>query len=486
MPYPLVVVYGRLARYDKMNGNKPFAGGPGAMFMHRTLDIANCPYEIRVLGTQDCYRPYPPNARVLLLGEDALSLAGFSGKELSLNKHRGYCLTVQSPGTLTKHAAIATYHPIDCWDFTRVEGDDDDDEDGGDDKDVIGTKRSNYFAWAMKDFWKLVTRAQPLWDYHPMPTPTYIRASHATISEWLENLPAGSRLTLDIECRIQDHILDVIGLRANGRAYVAPIYMPNDRLAFESPAALGRFWRALARTFLRKDVIIVGHNLSFDIAVLAVHAGLPVPYRMFDTMIAMHRQEPFTEKSLSHAIAMYLNTARNHKADICPNVSMANFERLCQYNSEDLLRTEQIMDAQLVLMDRFSELADAINAGNELLHATLMMSLTGIPTCTEATQLAAADHRLRAEQFKRVAAILTNIPDFNPASPDQVADYFYGQLQYPVTEVTETGAPATSAKALYGLQIAQNNPLIPVIIEHRESKKAATSMEFKPLKLPSL
>lgn len=485
MTYPLVVVYGRLARYDKANGAAPFSGAPGAMFKHRTIDLLDCPCEIRVMNTPDMLRPFPPQSRVVLLGEDALALA--TG-DTNLNKHRGYCLTVTSPGTLTQHAAIATYHPIDCWDFTRVEGDDDNDDENGSDesKDVAGTKRANFFAWALRDFWKLVHHAKPNWVIHPLPLPSYEPAEHDYVATWLRSLPPETRLVLDIECRIQDHSLDVIGLRANGRAFVVPFYLPSERIAFRSYESLGRFWRALAETFLRPDIVIVGHNLSFDLAVLAVHSGLPIPLRLYDTMIAMHRLEPLMEKSLSHAISFFLRTPRNHKADICPNTSQENFTRLCQYNSEDLIRTEQLRLEQLRLTEDQPERRHAIDTGNELLHVTMMMSLTGIPTCETAIAAAKEAHELRAEQYRRIAACLTNRPEFNPASPEQVADFFYRELNYPVMELTDSGQPATGAKALYELQLAQNNPVIPVIIEHREAKKASTSMDFKPLTLKSI
>lgn len=495
--YPLVIIYGSLCRYDRTNGDKPFAGAPGEMFLHRTVDVLakhNVPIETRVVGTPAMSLPYPTNARVLLLGDEALALA--SPGDINMNKHRGYALTVQSPVTLARHAALATYHPIDCWDFSSADeafslgdadGDEDEDEDGGSEsKDVAVTKRGNYFAWALHDFWKLVMRAAPNWNYDPLPTPSFFDGTMEEITRWLNSIPRNAVVTLDIECRPQDHALDVIGLRCNGRTYVLPWYFHDNRLAFKTRAEAGAMWRALANLFLRDDVTFVGHNLSFDFAVLAVELGLPLPTRLYDTMIAMHRMEPLLEKSLSHAISYFLVTPRNHKADICPNVSAANFARLRQYNSEDLVRTEQLRAAQLASARNHPDKLLAIEQGNELLHATLMMSLTGIPTDKAQIEKVRAEHLARADFARRCCAILTGQPDFNPASPDQVAHLFYDILHYPILELTKSNQPATGAKALYKLQIEQPNPLIPLIIEHREAKKAASSLEFRRLRLPSL
>lgn len=490
MNYPLVVVYGRLSRYDKANGDAPFAGAAGDMFKHRTLDLAaasGVPVDIRVLGTADMMRPFPFGSRVLLLGEDALTIAGFTGQNLNLNKHRGYCLTVRSPVTNTQHAAIATYHPIECWDFTQVEpSDDDDDTDGGDsEKDMAATKRQNFFSWALHDFWKLLTHAQPAWKIQPLPQPAFLEATYDQIAAWINALPAGAHVTLDIECR-HDFSLDVIGIRANGQAFVIPWYRWDNIMWFKSMRELGLIWRSLAKLFLRTDITIVGHNLAFDLAVLCVTLGLPLPQRLYDTMIAMHRTEPLLEKSLSHAISYYLCTPRNHKADICPNVSPNNFARLRQYNAEDLIRTEQLREAQIDRARTRPDYQTAIQQGNELLHATLMMSLTGIATDQRASDAARDAYLLHAKNMKRCCEVLTGIKDFNPASPDQVGAYFYGKLRYPVTEITDTGAPATGAKAMYSLQIAQQNPLIPLIIEFREAKKAASSLEFRRFRLPRI
>lgn len=477
----LVIIYGSLSRYDKANNNLPYSGAAGAMVKHRTLDLlpAGTTFEIRVIGGRNLHTPFPSNSRVLLLGTDALKQYNI---EPNLNKHRGYCLEIPSPLTGTLHPAICTYLPIDCWDFTgEAESADDDTDSDTEDKDVAATKRANYFAWHLSDFWKLVNFAGNKWPLQYVKLPAYTPVSTEFAVNWLRQLPPETHLTLDVECRPQDHTLDCIGLRANGLTVVVPIYGPDNKLCFQSRTEFARFWRALYLTLLRPDITIVGHNLSFDLSLLALYAALPIPLRVYDTMIAMHRAEPNREKSLSHAISFYLYAARNHKADICPNTSAVNFKRLLEYNAVDLVRTEQLKAAQLSKASNNPSLLTAIQQGNDLLHVTLMMSMTGLRTDRRVTEQMRQAYQLKAQQLARCLKILTGNPNFNPSSPQQVAAFLFGQLHYPVLTQTNAGQPATGAKALYILQTKQNNPLFPLLIAYKEAIKAASSLEFKPL-----
>jgi len=482
------VIYGKLSRYDQANG-VPFSGVAGDFFKKRTLNLLDTlrpgsTWDLRVLGTLDMSRPFQPGARIFLLGESALALAQV---DAHLNKNRGYCLTVPCPRTGRPHMAIATYHPIDCWDLVAEESDDDEEDDEPEDKDVGGTKRRNFLAWAVRDFAKLISQDGPDWRLDPLPNPTYNKYATATdCANWLNSLPAGTFLTIDIECRIPDFVLDCIGFRANGQSFVVGCYKPDNTMAFSSRIELAKFWRAMVTLFRRRDITICGHNLGFDLSVLALGWGLPLPYNLYDTMIAAHRADPIMEKSLSHCISHLLYTPRNHKADICPNVSFTNFARLCQYNSEDVVRTEQLRIATEERYRSREDIIKAIRQGNELLHSTLMMSLTGIET--DAAKIAQTRDFLmrKATQLRRVLQILTGLPEFNPGSPDQVAAFLYDTLKYPVLEYTEAGGRATGAKILYTLQTKQNNPIFPLLVGYKETRKAATAMDFKPLRLPKI
>lgn len=475
-----LTIFYELNSYDIANSSVPFSGASGALWKHRTLDkldSAATTIDLRIISNPaDLFRPLFPTTRVLILGETALRR--LFPTLTSLNQHRGYVLTLQG------RPAIATYAPIDCWQTYHKsstaaaaadESDDDDDDDDAvaDNKDIAATKRTNYLHWSFADFRKLLSL--PTFQTFQPPSPPPVTDLQA-ITVALTAFAAGD-LIIDIETRMQDHSIDVIGLYFNKIAYVAVIYDHNNN---RCPAAqLARFYRALYNAFRNPNITIIGHNLAFDLSVLCITWKLPIPVKIYDTMLAMHRESPLTEKSLSHAISYYLPAARNHKGDICPNVSATNLRQLISYNANDIRTTAELAVAQRAAHASDPGLTAAIQAANEIQIVTLLMSLTGICIDEAALEQARLEQELAATQYTRICQLLTGIPTFNPNSPPQKAAFFYTRLNYPVVETTKTGAPAAGAKALYKLALKQNNPLIPFIIAAVEAGKAASMMKFR-------
>jgi len=466
----ITVLYGAYSRYDlAQTPHATFSGSPGAMFRHRTIDLnPECTFDIRVVGTADMARPFDPLTRFLALGKPALKF--IQPDDDDLNKNRGLILT--GPGY---RPAIATYLPIDCWDFKQVEDDEDEDDDKEDANDVGPTSRANYLHWALHDYRKLLRIPWPL----PPETeaPAFIAPPMPRVISWLDKLH-NTHVVIDIETRRQDHSLDCIGFRAFGATVVVPIYRHNNTL-FYTPLETAQFWRALCQLFLRKDVVIVGHNLGFDIAVLCLKYHLPLPPVLHDTMLAMHREYPQLEKSLSHALPVYTLATRNHKADIAVNTNKVNFDRLLNYNGNDVLWTERIYLEQKRRATLDAALAHAIEVANRTLRATMMISLTGTVIDLRERERQIQLSLLKAQEYTRIIRILTGIPTFNPCSPQQVAGYFYTKLQYPCEDFTESGAMASGTKTLYKLQVKQPNPLIPLIVAAREQSKAHSALEFR-------
>ena len=465
----ITILYGAYSRYDlAQTPPVPFSGSAGAMFKHRTFDLnPENTYDIRVVGTDSMARPFYPATRFLALGKPALR---YIQQDDDLNKNRGLILT--GPNNCP---AIATYSPIDCWDFTAQDDEDDDDDDKEDAKDVGPTSRANFLHWALHDYRKLLHVPWPLPP--DADAPPFIGAPMPRIISWLDRL-ANTHVVIDIETRRQDHSLDCIGFRAFGATVVVPIYRHTNQLYY-TPLETAQFWLALVRLFLRKGIVIVGHNLGFDIAVLAVKYHLPIPCELYDTMLAMHREYPQLEKSLSHALGVYTLATRNHKADIAVNVSASNFQRLLAYNGNDVLWTERIYLEQLRRAAKDGVLAHAVAVANKTLRATMMISVTGTVIDLRERERQIQLSLLKAQQYTRIVRILTGEPEFNPCSPQQVARYFYTKLRYPCEDYTESGAMASGTKTLYKLQVKQPNPLIPLIVAAREQSKAHSALEFR-------
>lgn len=451
-------------RFD-VAANKPWAGAPGDLIIHRTFDKhPGLTYDTRVIGTPDEHKPYRAGNKILALGDEACKI--FAPDD-NLNKHRGYNLTHLS------NEVICTYTPIQAWEFKSADEDEeDDDKDDGSEKDVARTKKQNYLFWIISDFNKLLRPRTPYRSFRTTVSPT---AEDAV--KFISSIQQTS-CVLDIETRVQDHALDCVGISDVLRSvsYVIPFYWPDGKLYY-SPSDTAKIYRALYNLFLKEDVTIVGHNLAFDLSVLCTKYNLPIPTNIYDTMLAMHRQHPPIDKSLSHAISYYTSAPRNHKGDIRPNTSMQNFQELLKYNGEDLRWTAAVMEGQQVYQQQDSSLKDAVDLANRMQILALIMSRTGIRIDTPKLEATKDYLRLKYTQLVRIIRILINDKEFNPNSSQQIGAYLYGKLHFPIVEVTKTGAASTSAKALYKLQLLQSTPFIPLVIEAKETQKALSMFE---------
>lgn len=458
----LTIYYPPLTRFDLQNGLVPFSGTPGNLFKHRTLDlIPSLQYDIRLPESRNYLAP-PLTDFALVLGADA---CGRVFNDRNINKHRGYRKHIRNV------PAIVTYSHIDCWDFRDDESDE---SDGDNDKDVSVTRRSNYLYWAITDFNKL---------FRP-PTPhsnriTNLNPDLRTVSDLLDRAPDNLLLSLDIETRPQDNTLDCIGLgffvKQTWYIYVVPIYGP-DNLLLHTQRDIGKFWRSLAKALLNPRIRWVGHNLAFDLSILHYYFRLPFPRKIHDTMLCMHRDSPFQDKSLAHAISLYTDAQENHKGNFCPNTSQANFNQLLRYNSDDVYWTGEVALRQLENAGRAADYAQV----NDSQYVCLIMSFTGIviDESTHAKEIARLT--LKATQLERIIRILTDRPGFNPNSGAQIADYFYTLLTYEPPSLTDSGAPATDEKSLLKLQLKQPNPVIPLILAYKETSKELSTLNFKP------
>lgn len=459
----LTVFYPRLSRFDEANGRVPFAGAPGRMFIHRTFDtIPNLTLDIRTFP----HSFKPVGDHVLFLGAENCEILT---QDKNINKHRGYRKTFQGK------PAIVTYSHMDCWDFKRDDEDDDDSEDSdsaSNFKDVGATRRANYLYWALHDFKKLFTQPRP-----HTPRSVNLCPSVDVLCHLLDKAPINQVISLDIETRPQDNTLDCIGLgflvKNHWWIYSLPIYGP-DNCRLLSQADTARFYRSFYSILNRADVIWVGHNLAFDLSILTHTLSLPFPRAIHDTMLHMHRDNPFIDKSLSHAISSYTDAGTNHKGDFIPNTSERNFQQLLRYNSEDVYWTGEVYLRQLAGR---TPAHDQVQQSNYL---CLLMSFTGITIDKAALEKRKAELELQTTQLLRIIRILTNRPTFNPNSPKQLSDYFFATLNYEPTHFTASNEPATDKTSLLQLQLKQYNPLVPIILAYKSADKELSSLGFKP------
>lgn len=367
--------------------------------------------------------------------------------------------------TIGQTKLVCSYHPQDAEDVRKIENDgfaDDDDDDTGTGKDSAPTQRANYRFWLALHIDKLFQNYN-----HP---PIVVRQEplcHA-------GFPESTYLYLDIESHPPTNTLQCISIAFDtGPVYAFTVYDYAGRL---QPAAVkSMVW--LIRALHRYTVVI--HNANFDLPFLACFHSITHGQNIQDTMLIWHRLFPEADKSLAHVIQALTNLPfhKDEAGTFTPH-NLVQQKQLLNYNARDVYALREVHKALLPLnpsqLSVCACIADYIFTG-----------LMGF-YINEARRQA---HRRRLDielgQLTRVFRILT-IPDINPNSGKQIGEWLYKGLEYPITEMTDSGAPATDATTLYKLLAAHpRNIALQVLLEIKETAKRLSSLNYTPYLQPT-
>jgi hypothetical protein len=447
-------------RYGR-NNNTAIAG-PSEYFVREALGV-----DEPVKFVEDITFWPPPGSRVLVTGQRAAA-AWFADADFDLNARRGFLTTARAC------AVMPTFNPIDCVDITDHEPEsfdnfeDDNADDKNHSKDSAPTARRNYRFWFLADAAKLARGVR-------CGSAPRVESASGSVIEWL-NVLDNQRIFVDIETHPPTNTLQCLALATDtGPIFSVPCYDHRGQPRLHLP----RFAAALARAMRRNTV--VGHNVSFDLGFLAHYHGIPWGPRIEDTMIQHHRCFPESEKSLAHVISYWIN-APYHKdaAGTFTPYNEQQYQKLLAYNAADVATTRAVYLAQRAYIEARPGLAASVRAANASIEVYLRAGLCGF----EFSELERAAERknleLKGQQLSRILHTLVGY-SLLPTSPQQLADYFYTRLKYPVTDRTDAGAPSTAADTLYKLLLKHpRNVALKVLLALRDVNKQADMLKFKP------
>ena len=447
----VLLVLPQESRYDKIN-NK-ILSGPAADL------VAECLPPHDTMYARD-FRLGLPYTHIVLTGQPSLNAFV---RDHTLDQHRGYVWR----NTLTKH--IATYWPQDCVDLKDYESHaeaDDDAEAGSNAKDGGKTARANYRFWFKRDCEKLFKTPKPI-DFvqHHLP--------NLQIAQILRN-NVGHTLYFDLESNPANHITCFSFAFDDSPVFSAAIYF-RDALVDGGLQAMA----ALARAFSRNKVVI--HNAGFDLPFLALFHNIPFFPDIEDTMLMNHRIWPEAEKSLAHAITLWLNEPYHKDTGGTWNPQTASqLHRLLQYNAKDVATLRAIHRAQWAYVNSSGDsgLRDSVLQVNSSIYPYLYTSLHGFPINGLKLGHYLTNRRKVMAFWQRVVSIAVGY-DLNPGSSQQVADYLVNRMNYEVLSRTESGAPQVDESTLYRYLIKYSNPVIRFILKYKRAAKVAGELGFQ-------
>ncbi|MEK7413196.1 MAG: DNA polymerase I [Planctomycetota bacterium] len=216
----------------------------------------------------------------------------------------------------------------------------------------------------------------------------------------------------------------------------------------------------------------VGQNIKFDAQVFA-NAGITVRGYDGDTMLASWLLDPGREShDLDHLASVFLGERKiptHDVVDFANGKTMADADPalVARYACEDAQvtwRLAQILEAKLGEYDLTKPYRD-----QEVPVALALGRMEGAGMLVDRAALAASEAHL-TKYLEQVMLDIRRIagPDFNPASPKQVAAVLFDKLGLPVIAKTKTG-PSTDASVLEALR--HQHELPDLILQHRQLSK---------------
>jgi DNA polymerase-1 len=309
----------------------------------------------------------------------------------------------------------------------------------------------------------------------------------AALGAWLAELEAAELFAFDTETTSLDYMqARVVGVSfavEPGRAAYVPLAhdYAGAPAQLDREAVLARLQPLLEDPQRAK----VGHNLKYDMSVLARH-GVRLEGVRFDTMLesyvidstaTRHDMDSLALKYLGHRTIHYEDVAGKGRGQL--RFDQVALEQAAPYAAEDADVTLRLHRALWPRLEEEGRLAS--------LFTDIEMPLVPVLSRIERTGVK-VDARLLAQQSAEIAERLAELEEaayeeaggpFNLGSPKQLQEILFERLELPVIAKTPKGQPSTAESVLQ--ELAHDHALPHLILEHRAlAKLRSTYLDALP------
>jgi DNA polymerase-1 len=307
----------------------------------------------------------------------------------------------------------------------------------------------------------------------------------AAFTQMLAEIQQAQLTALDTETTSLDYMqADLVGLSfavSPGQAWYVPV--AHDYVG--APAQLARDWvLAELKVWLEdSSKAKVGQNLKYDQSVLARY-GIALRGVQFDTMLesyvlnsvaARHDMDSLALKYLGHKTVSFEDIAGKGAKQLTFN--QIELEKAAHYAAEDAditLKLHQTLWPQLQQQAGLSKVLTEI----EMPLVDILSRIERHGVLIDSKLLAQQSEQLanRISELEQLAYQQAGKP-FNLASPKQLQEILFDQMQLPVLKKTPTGAPSTAEEVLAELALEYEFPKL--ITEHRGLSKLKSTYTDK-------
>ncbi|HEX6121334.1 MAG TPA: DNA polymerase I, partial [Dongiaceae bacterium] len=223
------------------------------------------------------------------------------------------------------------------------------------------------------------------------------------------------------------------------------------------------------------SVLKIGHNIKFDICILAKYGVAVAP--IDDTMLISyaleggahgHGMDEVSELHLGHKPIAYGDVCGTGKSAV--TFDKVALDKALNYAAEDAdvtLRLHQALKPRLI-EQRLLTVYETID--RHLVPVVAAMERTGVKVDTKALQALSRDFAGRIADIEREIHDIAG-SEFNPGSPKQLGEILFDQLKLPGGKKGKTGAYATGADILEELAATSGHPLPQKILDWRQLTK---------------
>lgn len=274
-----------------------------------------------------------------------------------------------------------------------------------------------------------------------------------------EIVPSGVALSVDIETR-QGHI-DCIGIAWSAEDAISiPLTYANAQQSYWGPDEEALILHALYTLLTHPDAIVIGQNFLYDAQYIYRWLHF-IPRFVRDTMLAHHVMFPSMQKSLDFQASIYLDNYTYWKKQHDTN------EERWIYNAKDCCITWAIDQVQQPAVDQIN-MREVHDFQQSLFYPVLDTMIEGIRIDLKAKEALAGELFQSIAEHEADLLHMVGHP-LNVKSPNQMTEFFYGELgQKPVIS-RKTGNPTCDNDALEKIAARESllAPLIQCISELR-------------------
>lgn len=271
-----------------------------------------------------------------------------------------------------------------------------------------------------------------------------VRPEYHEVLEFFEQLHV-RRKPINFDIEIYNHQISCISFANSPDQAISVPFIDENGNYWDENFEI-EIWRMIAGLLGEPEIPKVNQNVLFDMAVLAQKNHIITRGPCYDPMVAQSIMYPEFPKGLDFICSVHTREPYyKDEGKIWQKIDVT-WDDHWRYNAKDSavsLEAWQVLAAEMDAKG-YRELHDQTT---RMYPALLEMMLRGMKVDRQA--LGTTQKRIKAEIAEK-SAELNRVADyeFNPTSPKQCQEYFYGHKGLPPYMSRKTGKPTTDDKAL--------------------------------------